>query len=221
MMADKKELDINGAQHSVKKANAALHPSDMTIKGVTYTISMMSLSPMTDTVSTPMMTTYHVSASQHSDNTRSFMDHGTNGDITGEDCPVIEATNQFVNVEDIDNHVMAKHPTVTAGGITNSNRGLIILIMNQYAHSEKGTSIHSLPQMEWCNITVDNKLVKVGEIQCLTMHDDFVMATPENVMWSTWHASLYWSGMGRPSTWSSHTKDVAPCSWYYANKGGM
>ena len=32
-MADKKELDINGARYSAKKANAMPQPSDVTING--------------------------------------------------------------------------------------------------------------------------------------------------------------------------------------------
>jgi len=55
---------------------------------------------------------------------------------------------RYVNVEGIDKHVMEKHPIVTAGATVQSNGGLVILIMHQYAHAEKGHSIHSLPQME-------------------------------------------------------------------------
>ena len=35
MMADKKEIDINGAKYSIKKANATSHASNITINGVT------------------------------------------------------------------------------------------------------------------------------------------------------------------------------------------
>ena len=48
MLADKKDLNINGAQYSAKKANNAPHPSDVTIEGVTYTISMTNFSIMND-----------------------------------------------------------------------------------------------------------------------------------------------------------------------------
>ena len=166
MMADKKELNINWAQqYFSKKANAAPNPSDVTIKGISYTISMMNISTMNDTVNTSMMTSYHVSASQHSDNTGALINHGKNGSITGADCHVIEAMNHFINVEDIDNHVMEKCSMVMAGEITNSNRGPVILIMNQYAPVGKGTSIHSLPQMEWYNVQVDDKSIKIGGAQ--------------------------------------------------------
>jgi hypothetical protein len=48
-------------------------------------------------------------------------------------------------------------------GITEMNRGPVILIMNQYAHSGKGHSIHSLPQLEWNQVDVDDKSRWVGE----------------------------------------------------------
>ena len=69
----------------------------------------------------------------------------------------------------------AKYPIVTAGGIANSNRGPVILIMNQHAHAGKSTSIHLLPQMESYHIKVDHKSIKVGVIQCLTTLDHFAI----------------------------------------------
>jgi hypothetical protein len=44
-----------------------------------------------------------------------------------------------------------------AGAVTQSNCGPVILIMHQYAHSGKGHSIHSSPQLEWNGIDVDDK----------------------------------------------------------------
>ena len=74
---------------------------------------------------------------------------------------------RFINVEGIDNHMMEQHLLVTARGVTNSNRGPIILIMHQYALAGKGISIHSSPQMEWYQINVNDKSVKVGGTQGL------------------------------------------------------
>ena len=71
--------------------------------------------------------------------------------------------------------LMKKHPNVVAGGVTNCNRGPVILVVNQYTDAGKGTSIHSSPQMEWYSIKVDNKSVKVGGTQCLTTLDGFVI----------------------------------------------
>ena len=81
----------------------------------------------------------------------------------------------FVNIEGINNHVMEQNPTVTVGGVTNSNKGPIILVMNQYALSGKGTSIHSLPHMEWYNVDVENKYMKVGRKRQLKTVDRFII----------------------------------------------
>ena len=47
--------------------------------------------------------------------------------------------------------------------------------MNQYAMSGKGTSIHSSPQVEWYNVNIDNRSMKVGGKQQLKMIDGFVI----------------------------------------------
>ena len=57
MKADKKELNINEAQYSAKKAKTAPHPSDVIIEGITYTMNMTKSSPATGTVNNIMMTT--------------------------------------------------------------------------------------------------------------------------------------------------------------------
>ena len=71
---------------------------------------------------------------------------------------------------------MEKHPIIIAGGVTNSNKGPIILIMNQCALvSGKGTSIHSSLQMEWFNVNVDDRSMKVGGKEQIKMIDGFVI----------------------------------------------
>jgi hypothetical protein len=62
---------------------------------------------------------------------------------------------------------------VTAGAVTHSNCGPMILIMHQYAHSGKGHSIHSLPQLEWNGVDIDNKSARVGGKQRLVTFDGF------------------------------------------------
>jgi hypothetical protein len=49
-----------------------------------------------------------------------------------------------------------------AGVATHSNRGPMILIMHQYAHSRKGHSIHSSPQLEWNGVNINDKSARVG-----------------------------------------------------------
>ena len=51
------------------------------------------------------------------------------------DFNLLDADCKQFDVEGINNHVIEKHPIVTACGLTNSNRGPVILIMNQYVHA--------------------------------------------------------------------------------------
>jgi hypothetical protein len=57
---------------------------------------------------------------------------------------------------------MERRRLITAGSVTHSNRGPVILIMHQYAHSGKGHSIHSSPQLEWNGVNIDDKSARVG-----------------------------------------------------------
>jgi len=85
----------------------------------------------------------------------------------------------YVNIEGIDDHVMEKRPIITTGATVKSNRGHVILIMNQYAHAGKGHSIHSSPQLEYYSLSVDEKSRKVGRLQKITTNDGFVF--PVNI----------------------------------------
>jgi hypothetical protein len=111
---------------------------------------------------------YRVSTNNHSEATGALIDQGANGGIAGNDCRVIEVNDQphrYVNVEGIDGHVMEQRRLFTAGAVTHSNCGPVILIMHQYAHSEKGHSIHSSPQLEWTQASTVQMMVMNQEIE--------------------------------------------------------
>jgi hypothetical protein len=97
--------------------------------------------------------------------TGALIDQGANGGIAGNDCQVIKVNDQphqYVNVAGINGHIMERCRLITAGAVTHSNCGPVILIMHQYAHSRKGHSIHSLPQLEWNGVNIDDKSAQVG-----------------------------------------------------------
>jgi len=160
MMAAKADIDVNGIKYSIKKALTLGQPTNVSIDGVTYSVSMA-------------LSTYHVSASRRSAS-GSLIDKGANGGIVGDDCRLIEETTRFVNIEGIDDHMMEHRPTVMASATVKSNRGPVILIMNQYAHAGKGHTIHSSPQMKYYGLSVDEKSRKVGSLQQITTNDGFV-----------------------------------------------
>jgi len=127
-MAAKADMDVNGIKHTIKQASTVGQPTDVSIDGITYSVSMA-------------LSTYHVSASLCSA-LGSLVNRVANGGIVGDDCHLIEEMTRFVNIEGIDDHVMEWRPIVTAGTTVKSNRGPVILIMNQYTHAGKGHTIH-------------------------------------------------------------------------------
>jgi hypothetical protein len=153
---------IGSTPYEVKRAGTNPTPTDVDINGIVYSVKMADC-------------VYRVSTNNHSEATGALVDRGANGGIAGNDCRVIEVNDQphrYVNVEGIDGHVMERR-LVTAGVITHSNRGPVILIMHQYAHSGKGHSIHSSPQLEWNGVDVDDKSARVGGKQRLVTFDGF------------------------------------------------
>ena len=77
-----------------------------------------------------------------------LIDRGANGGLVGNNVKVLHKTGRQVDVQGIDNHQITNIPIVTAAGVVNTQRGEIILIMNQYAHIPNGKTIHSAGQLE-------------------------------------------------------------------------
>jgi hypothetical protein len=154
---------IGSTPYKVKRVGTNPTPTDVDIDRIVYSVKMVDC-------------VYHVSTNNHSEATGALIDQGPNGGIAGNDCQVIEVNDQphrYVNVEGIDGHVMERRRLVTAGAVTHSNHGPMILIMHQYAHSGNGHSIHSSPQLEWNGVDVDDKSARVDGKQRLVTFDGF------------------------------------------------
>ena len=115
---------------------------------------------------------YHVRAHDTSSSV-SLIDRGANGGIAGKDVRIIEHLNRRVDVQGIDNHQINDIPIVTAGGVTKTQKGDVILILHQYAYVGKGTSIHSSAQIEAYKNHVDDRAIKAGGQQMITTLDGY------------------------------------------------
>lgn len=103
----------------------------------------------------------------------SLVDKGANGGIAGNNVRVVEKLHRHVDVQGIDKHKMNDIPIVTATGVTKTQRGEVILILNQYAYVGKGTSIHSSPQIESYSNNLDDRSTKVGGRQLIETIDGY------------------------------------------------
>ena len=129
--------------------------------------------------------TYNVSANAQVQNPGSLVDGGSNGGVAGNDVRVIEIhPHRKIDITGIDNHQMNDVQCATVRGVTNSNIGPALLIMHQYAHTAKGTSIHSPGQWECHGAKIDDKSKRVGGTQSITLPSgvtlpmDFVNGLP-------------------------------------------
>ena len=102
-----------------------------------------------------------------------LIDRGANGGLARDDERVMSKSSRTVNVQDIYNHQCINIPIVTAGAVTRSPRGPIIIIMNQYACIEGGKTIQSSGKMEAFQNDVHDKSVKIsGGAQYIITPDD-------------------------------------------------
>ena len=110
-----------------------------------------------------------------------LVDRGANGGICGDDVRVISKTTRNVDVQGIDNHQIVNIPIVTAGAVAITQRGPVIIIMNQYAHIGHGKTIHSSGQLEMFGNDVNDKSIRVkGGKQCIQTQDGYCI--PLNII---------------------------------------
>jgi hypothetical protein len=106
----------------------------------------------------------------------SLVNRGCNGGICGNDTRMIAASDRTVEGQGIDNHRMTDVRIVTAGAVTRTQRGEVIIIMHQYAHSPTSKTIHSSAQMEAYKADVNDKSTKIpGGLQRIKNLDGFVV----------------------------------------------
>lgn len=105
----------------------------------------------------------------------SLVDRGANGGLAGEDMRVIsQSSHRAVHVEGIDNHQVRDVPIVTAGGVLQTTTGEVIGIFHQYAHINKGASIHSSVQLEAYKQDVNDRSLRTpGGLQRILTVDGY------------------------------------------------
>ena len=77
-----------------------------------------------------------------------MVDRGANGGVGGSDVRIIYKSDRSVNITGIDDHEMKNIPIGTVGAVVKSQCGEVIAIMNQYAITGRGKTIHSSAQLE-------------------------------------------------------------------------
>lgn len=107
-----------------------------------------------------------------------LVDRCANGGVAGNDVRVIDKhPDRTVDVRGINNHEITSIPLVTAGGVTSTTSGEVIVIMHQHAHHGKNKIIHSYPQIEHYENKVDDRYIKVGGSQHITTLDNYKIPT--------------------------------------------
>jgi hypothetical protein len=100
-----------------------------------------------------------------------LVDGGANGGLSGSDVRVLSETLNFADVTGIGEKSLTNLPLCTVGAVIQTHTGPIIGIFNQYAHFGKGKTVHSVNQLKYFGIIIDDTPRQFGGKQRL--------ATPE------------------------------------------
>ena len=141
--------------------------------GVEQDLMEQFIDQIPDSYNINMCKIYHIS--KHKSSTiGSLIDRGANGGLAGGDVRVLSYTGRTVSVTGIDNHALPGLEIVTCATLLNTDKGKVILIMNEYAHYGRGNTIHSPGQIEWFKNKCDDKSVKVGGKQVIQFLDGYI-----------------------------------------------
>ena len=100
-------------------------------------------------------------------------DRGANGGLAEDDVRIINKTSYTVNVQGIDSHQCINMSILTAGAITRSQRGSVVIIMNQYAYIVEAILYIHLDKWKLFKNDVNDKSIKVLRgAQYITTSDD-------------------------------------------------
>ena len=91
------------------------------------------------------------------------------------DVRIIAKTGRSMDIQGIDNHRINEILIVTAGGVITTQKGPVIVIINQYAYIGKKKSIHSCALLKAHKQVVHDKSIKVGGKQHIKTLNGYVI----------------------------------------------
>ena len=122
----------------------------------------------------PTVTTYNVSRDSRFLFSH-LVDRGANGCVIGSDLRFIAPHNKSTHLTGVGDNTIRDLPLVSAGGVSRSNQGDVIIVFNWGAHLPDGRSIACPGQMEHFGWTIDDKsYILTGHIPTPTSLEGYV-----------------------------------------------
>jgi hypothetical protein len=111
------------------------------------------------------------------DHFRTLLDRGANGGVSGDDTRIIEITDRSCNILGVAKHTIDHLPLVTAGGVTRTQMGDVIIILNQMASMPGQKTILSALQLEYFKCSIVDKApgVNGGKVPHMTTPEGYRM----------------------------------------------
>ena len=130
-------------------------------------------------------------------------------------------TDRFIDLSGVDDHTVRNLEVVTAGATARSNKGCVIIIMNQYARMTDGKTIHAPIQMEHFKLKAQEKAPDVtGHVPTISTIEGYVfpMAIKNGLAYLQQRpfTDKEWDTLPKAYAWSSTTDKPTrsiPVSW--------
>jgi hypothetical protein len=108
---------------------------------------------------------YEVNANSRAlrDHFRTLVDRGANGGVVGDDMRIVSTTDRSINIQGLQKHTINDLVLVTAGGVTRTQMGEVIIILHQMASMPGQKTIVSALQLEHFKCFIMDKAPKVNE----------------------------------------------------------
>lgn len=161
-------------QHTPEVSSADIRSIMSSMRARGQTQSQVVVDNVTCNFSIQALRIYRMSHSQQPKYLGALMDSGANGGMAGRDLRVLAETGGRAQIEGIAGN-LSDLQLVTAAGVIETTQGPVIGIFHQYAHYPEGKTIHSVPQWEAFNITVDCRSRKRGGLQRVSTPDGFTV----------------------------------------------
>ena len=117
---------------------------------------------------------YSISQHQLSPNLGSLIDGGANGGVSGSDVLLLDTSQNHAELTGLGGEQAIKGvPICTVAGLIQTQNGPVIGIFNQYAHSGKGHTVHSVNQMKHFGMIVDDVPLSLSGKQCIITPDGY------------------------------------------------
>ena len=160
---------VNVTDHSSPQQAVTMLPASGTTSQSSKTLSSAASGLLSGTNTTlplaePKDNLYKANINSRTmrDHFRTLVDRGANGGVVGDDMRIVSTTDRSINIQGLQKHTINDLILVTAGGVTRTQMGEVIIILHQMASMPGQKTIISALQLEHFKCSITDKAPKAN-----------------------------------------------------------